>query len=133
MVGEPCRLLLYQRSEGINIIGELGRYLRHGRHRSIAPASANSTSRSAAVPTRSTDQRNLNYGGKGQCAVRAPARKVKSIEQPVELLTGERHQPTLDAWPVETLPLEALLPQHKTASLPVEDLAAVVPRLGEHE
>ena len=50
-------LLINQRLERINVIGQLSSGFQHGAHRSIALAPANSTSRSTVGMTRSTDQR----------------------------------------------------------------------------
>lgn len=65
--------------------------------------------------------------------MRPPPRQVISIEQPVELLTGEREQARISARPVKALAFEPLLPQHKPRALPIQNLAAVAPRVGEHK
>ena len=68
-----------------------------------------------------------------QALMRAPAREVEAVEQPVQLLAAQRHRRALAARPVEALALQALHPQHEAAALPVQDLHPVATPVGEHE
>src|SRR5690606_19719181 len=59
---------------------------------------------------------------------------VETVQQPVQLLARERHhRPRLAARPVETVPLQALLPQAETVPLPVQDPHPVPRPVAEHE
>ncbi len=65
--------------------------------------------------------------------VRAHAPDVIAVEQEVELRPGEIHYRVDPARPSEPRSLQALLPQHESASLPVQNPALDAPAIGEHE
>jgi hypothetical protein len=65
--------------------------------------------------------------------MRAPLPQVKAIEQPVQLLAVQTHRGRRTARPMEAVALQALLPQHETIALPIQDLHPVTPPVGERE
>jgi hypothetical protein len=59
---------------------------------------------------------------------------IIAIQQPVQLLTGQRdHLTTNLAGPLEARPLQTLLPQTKSIAFPVQDLYLVPFAVAEHK
>jgi len=59
---------------------------------------------------------------------------IIAVQQPVQLLTGQRNHFTCNlARPLEARPLQALLPQTKAVALPVQDLYLVTLAVAEHK
>ena len=66
--------------------------------------------------------------------MRLQAHYIIAIQQPVQLLTGQRNHFTANlAGPLETRPLQALLPQTKAITFPVQDLHLVALAVAEYE
>ncbi len=66
--------------------------------------------------------------------MRFEAHYIVAIEQPVQLLPAQGNDTSLGfAGPFETGFLQALLPQTKTTSLPVQNLHLVAPAVTEHK
>jgi len=56
---------------------------------------------------------------------------VIAIQQPVDLLAGQRHELITLAWPAEFLFGQALVVEHKTIVFPEQALDLVAPAVGE--
>lgn len=56
---------------------------------------------------------------------------VVTVEQPVDLLTGQCHHLFVWSWPAEFFLRQALVVEHETIVFPVQALAFVAPTVGE--